>query len=152
MFEQLPDTAGTKELTVKMLRINRAFTFSDDAVGRALHFAAFTGQSHMLSAFWQNKDLLRNLVQATFRKEDVDDVLKNDFSTRRQLAFARWRGMGPMHHAAANNDAQSVRLLCHNMARLDEMQCDFNDWTVMHVSCPCTSSNMKYLHTIVGGY
>ncbi|KAJ4347326.1 uncharacterized protein N0V89_011267 [Didymosphaeria variabile] len=144
VFEQLPDTEGAGELAKKMLRINRAFTFSDDAVGRALHFAAFTGQSHMLSAFWESKDLLRNLVKETFRKEDVDDILKKDSSIQKQLAFARWRGMSPMHHAAANDDAQSVRILCHNVARLDDMKCNFNAWTVMHVRRPYNLLEMKY--------
>jgi len=135
VFEELPDTKGTGELAEKMLRINRAFTFCDDKVGRALHFAAFTGHSHILSAFWKNKNLLRNLVQAEgFRKENLDLLLKNEFLMRFILAIAEFRGMSPIHYAAANNDAQSVRILGPNLARLD-MKCYFNAWTVMHVSC-----------------
>ncbi|KAJ4302613.1 hypothetical protein N0V90_001502 [Kalmusia sp. IMI 367209] len=134
VFEQTPDSEGAGQLAERMLRIPRAFTFSDDAVGRALHFAAFCGHFHILSVFLKNQDLLRNIVRASFSEDSSDAILKDEFQTRANLADSQWRGMGPMHLAAANNDGRSVLALCRNLGNLDTMPCAFNEWSIMHLA------------------
>ncbi|KAF2113552.1 hypothetical protein BDV96DRAFT_113827 [Lophiotrema nucula] len=132
LLDFLPDSEGALELTNKVLEIPGAFTFRGASVGHVISYAAFCGQSHILSAFANNKDLLDHIF-----RNNADDDIKGDHQNdpRFHLAWIAacdiWQGMSALHLAASNNDAGVVQLLSSEDYDFDTVSY-FNKWKPLH--------------------
>lgn len=141
LFENIVDSTGARELVAKiMVKIPPAFTFKDDSIGNALSYAAFTGQSHILTAMSKNQRFLRRTIEVyspTLPKELQD----HPSTWLLILASWCWRGMSPIHHAAAINDSRATRLLCIDSGHCEvcgpgdrDDPCEDNGWTPLHLA------------------
>ena len=142
MLENVANSPSSGELVAHIMRkIPPAFTFEDDSVGNALTYASWSGQSYILEAMAKNRRLLGRMIESATGKKLSDELLKLADHWLLRLATYRHRGMSPIHHAAAINDARAIRLLCHDnqgskfAGSETDGPCIDNGWTPLHLAC-----------------